>query len=371
MVDCLIIGGGAIGLSLAYELAGHDRRVHVVDRGQPGRQTSWAGAGILPPANWDTARNAYERLRGLSHQLHPQWSEALRQQTGIDNGYRRCGGIHVARGSGEAASLAAAMQQLQADGIRVQRLDRGELTQIEPALTSLRCKRPVRAAYLLPDEAQLRNPRHLKALLAACRQRGVEISGQVGVECLRVAGARVIGADSSAGLLQADQYCITTGAWTQRLLSTIHRQMAIRPWRGQMALLAAKPDLLRHVINEGPRYLVPRDDGRILAGSTVEDVGFDERTTPEAISQLVQFAVEVVPHLADATLEHSWAGLRPRTGDGLPFLGSAPPWENLWVAAGHFRSGLELSPVTAVVMSQLIREETPQVDLRPFRLDRE
>jgi glycine oxidase len=372
MVDVLIVGAGAVGLSLAYELSAHGLRVRVVDRDEPGRQASWAGAGILPAAaSRDTARDAYAALCGLSHQLHPQWAAALAEQTGLDTGYRPCGGIHVARGAGEAAALDASIEQLGQEGIRAEPLTLDALRELEPAVQPPGHPASIRAAHLVPDEAQLRNPRHLKALIAASQKRGVEITGQVDVHELRIVDARVSAIESSAGLLQADRICITTGAWTRRFLAEVGIQLHIRPWRGQIALLAGQAGLFRRILSEGPRYLVPRDDGLVVCGSTVEDVGFDNGTTPEAISDLVQFAVDLVPALQSARLERTWAGLRPGTGDGLPFLGPVPGVDNLWVAAGHFRSGLFLSPGTAVVMSQLIRGQVPEVDLRPFRLDRE
>ncbi len=372
MYDVLIVGAGAVGLSLAYELSAHRLQVRVVDRDEPGRQASWAGAGILPPAaSRDTAGDAYAALCGLSHQLHPVWAAALGQQTGLDTGYRPCGGIHVARRAGEAAARGASVEQLRQEGIRAQPLTLDALRALEPAVQPLGHPASIRAAYLLPDEAQLRNPRHLKALMAASRDRGVEITGQVEVQELRIVGSRVSAVETSAGPLRADRICITTGAWTRRLLAQGGIQLHIRPWRGQIALLAGPANLFRRILSEGPRYLVPRDDGLVVCGSTVEDVGFDNRTTPEAIAELVQFALDLVPALESSRLERSWAGLRPGTGDGLPFLGPVPGVDNLWVAAGHFRSGLFLSPATAVVMSQLIRGQVPEVDLRPFRLDRE
>jgi glycine oxidase len=145
---------------------------------------------------------------------------------------------------------------------------------------------------------------------------------------------------------------------------------AIRPIRGQIVLLQTDRATPRHIINDGPRYLVPRGDGRVLVGSTEEDVGFDKRTTADGVAGLLEFARTLLPALGTAQFEHSWAGLRPATADGRPYLGRIPGLENAFVAAGHFRSGLTLSPGTAVVMSQLIRDQTPSIDLAPFRLDR-
>ena len=153
MDDCLIVGAGVVGLSLAYELAGHGLRVRVVDRQEPGREASWAGAGILPPANRATATHPLEQLRGMSHRLHAEWAARLQDETGIDTGYRRCGGIYLARTVGETAALHGLASEFREQGIEVERLSADALAQLEPALIT-----SVRAAYLVPDEAQLRNP---------------------------------------------------------------------------------------------------------------------------------------------------------------------------------------------------------------------
>src|SRR5687768_3192644 len=176
MTDCLIVGAGVIGLSLAYELAIHGLRVRVIDRQEPGREASWAGAGILPPANFKTALHPLDQLRGLSHRLHVEWARQLRDETGIDTGYEPCGGLYLARTAGEAATLQGLARDLQQMDIAIERLSPAALAKLEPEITS-----SVRVAYLLPDEAQLRNPHHLRALVAACQQRGVSIVSGVDV----------------------------------------------------------------------------------------------------------------------------------------------------------------------------------------------
>ena len=370
MNDCLIIGGGVIGLSLAYELAGHGLRVQVIDRSEPAQEASWAGAGILPPANRKTATHPLDQLRGLSAELHPVWAERLRAETGIDTGYRRCGGIYIARSSGEAASLHGLVGLLHEEQIAVEPLSPGQLAQLEPGLAPLATTDQIKAAFLLPDESQLRNPRHLKALLATCRGRGVEICDHAEALSFDIAGGRVRGVETNRGIFSPDRICLTSGAWTQRLLAQFGIANGVLPIRGQMILFACDAPPLGRIINEGPRYIVPRDDGRVLVGSTEEEVGFDKRTTDEALAELTTLARDLVPALRNATIEHSWAGLRPATFDGLPYLGQVPDLENTFVAAGHFRSGLFLSPATAVVMSQLLRGETPDIDLTPFRISR-
>jgi glycine oxidase len=175
---------------------------------------------------------------------------------------------------------------------------------------------------------------------------------------------------TSGDPLKAHQYCFTAGAWTGQLLQRLSISTGILPIRGQMVLFRCELPPISRIVNIGSRYLVPRDDGHVLAGSTEEEVGFDKRTTEDAIAELTSFARELVPALREAPIERSWAGLRPGSFDGLPYLGPLPGLKNAFVAAGHFRTGLYLAPATAVVMSQLLLDEQPQIDLAPFRVGR-
>jgi glycine oxidase len=175
---------------------------------------------------------------------------------------------------------------------------------------------------------------------------------------------------TSLGTISADRFCIATGAWSAAIARRLGCKADIRPIRGQIVLLANARPVVNRIINEGPRYLVPRPDGRLLVGSTEEDVGFDRGTTAGAIGELLQFALGLVPELKQARMERSWAGLRPATRDGLPYLGRVPGLENAFMAAGHFRGGLQLSTGTAAVMSQLMQGRQPALELGAFRLDR-
>src|SRR5262245_27149315 len=383
MDDVLIIGGGVIGLSLAWDLAKHGSSVHVIDRGEPGREASWAGAGILPAAMVHASQHPYEQLRGLAWQLHGQWAAELKAQTGIDTGYRRCGGLHLARTPGEAAALAGWAEVLSAEGIAVQRLSAADVGELEPGLvhrgakltSASRARRTDRlwslsSAFLIPDEAQLRNPWHLRALARACEAAGVRISSQLGASEFLIRGEDLVELKTAAGNIGARQFCFTAGAWTGQILQRLGISTGILPVRGQMVLFHGHEPAIHRIINEGSRYLVPREDGRVLAGSTEEEVGFDKRTTEEAIADLADFARGLVPALCEAQIEQAWAGLRPCSFDGLPYLGPLPGLKNAFVAAGHFRSGLFLSTATAVVMSQLLRGQQPQIDLSPFCVGR-
>jgi glycine oxidase len=370
MLDCLIVGGGVIGLSLAWELTKRGRNVCVVDRGPPGREASWAGAGILPPATRRRAVHPLDQLRAASSELHPRWSAQLREKTGIDNGYRRCGGIYVARRPGEAAALAALAELWRDEEIEVEPLSTEQLAKIEPTLAPLAGSDKLRSAWLLPGEAQLRNPRHLQALLAACRGQGVEVLASCEVQAFDVERGRFAAVHTSTDTLLASDYCLCSGAWTRLLMEQLGIPSGIQPIRGQMVLFRTPQPLLSRIVNEGPRYLVPRDDGRLLAGSTEEEAGFDCSTTDEGVAGLRRFAVDLIPALAGAEVERTWAGLRPGTTDGMPYLGRIPGLENAYVAAGHFRSGIHLSPATAVEMAHLICGEPNEIDLSPFHIGR-
>lgn len=358
--DVVIVGGGVIGLSLAYELAGQGTSVRVLERGDFGREASWAGAGILPPGSLNGAETPQAKLRAFSHELWRKWSEALRSETGIDNGFVQCGGIAV---SVERSSedLSHEIDFWRTEGVAVEELTAERRSSLEPKLSE-----SISESYRLPQLAQVRNPRHLKALIAACEARGVDL----------VSGQQVIGfggpSDSPRSVLTvtdafpADTIGICGGAWTESLLQNYDLNLQIEPVRGQIVLLSLRSPVFRHVIECGSRYLVPRTDGRVLIGSTEEWVGFDKRNTAAGVAGLIEFGIGVVSKLAEATLERTWAGLRPGSADGSPFLAPIPGVDNLFIAAGHFRSGLQMSPGTAVVMAEMILGKTPTIDVTDF-----
>jgi glycine oxidase len=360
MQDVIIIGGGVIGLSLACELAREGLTVAVVDRGQMGQESSWAGAGILPPGNPRQAATPEARLRALSHVLWPEFSARLADLTGIDNGFRRCGGLEV-RFSGRSGELDDEIEAWRQEGVTVEPLSSRSIGEFENQLHP-----EVTSAYRLPEMGQVRNPRHLKALSALCDRQGVVLAP--GVEVLRFerSGTKIVAVETSSGKMSAAHFVIAGGAWSEKLLADVGCCGAVRPLRGQMVLLALPAAPIRHVVNIGHRYLVPRDDGRVLAGATEEVAGFEKRTTACGVGDLVKLAARLVPALARATFERAWSGLRPQSADGLPYLGGVPQFENLFAATGHFRAGLQLSPATALVLSQAILGRETAVPLAPY-----
>ncbi|QDT66025.1 glycine oxidase ThiO [Calycomorphotria hydatis] len=356
--DVAIIGGGVIGLTLALELSRRNRRVCVLDRHDFGREASWAGAGMLPPGDLETAKSPFDKLRGLSHDLWPELAERLHESTGTDTGYFRCGTLLLSVTTNERKLFPA--------GVRAEQCSQSELQKLVPGLSQ-----EFQSATYVPDQSQVRNPRHLKALLAACRSAGVELLPHTEVTGFETgASGQVSGLKTESDQISADQYCVTGGAWTGNLLNAVGVELPIKPIRGQIALLKLPERPFVPCIEDGSRYLVPRADGRVLVGSTQEDVGFDKSNTREAIDDLLQWAFATFPGLSAAEVEQTWAGLRPGSPDGLPFLDCIPDFENLFVAAGHFRDGLQKSPGTALLMSQLLLGEETAIPMDGYRIGR-
>lgn len=360
--DVLIIGGGVIGLTTAYRLAERGASVIVADRRQVGQEASWAGAGMLPPGHQPHHSDPEVRLRSYSHQMWPQLSAELKEKTGIDNGYLNCGSTEVFEDD------EALQHQLEAwfdEGITAQELNRSELERHVPELNT-----HFQRGVFLPDFGQARNPRHLKALSAACQQRGVEIIENISDVILSADPQNRVSVKTEDRHFSAGQICICAGSWTGRLLQTMDVSLPLHPVRGQIAQLKVPRLPFTCVIEQGRRYLVPRADGLILVGSTEEHVGYEKQTTAEGIAGLLTFCRSLVPDLGDAELVRSWAGLRPGSPDQLPFLGRLPEFENLYVGAGHFRSGLQMSPGTGSVLADLLLGQEPQISLDGLTVDR-
>ena len=373
MTDCCIIGGGIIGLSIARELAGRGLSVRVLARDASRDTASWAAAGIFPPAPDFAAASANDRLTAYSDRLHRTWAAELRAETGIDNELEPCGGLHLAGDDRGIARLRDAQSAWHSKGTRCNWLTGTELAVQEPALRAAVEQGRLQCGLLLPDEMRIRPPQHLAALHQSCRMRGVEIVPAADVRAIDVRDGRIEGvriARDSGGvateMIRSERYCLAAGAWSGDLAESLGLHIETRPIRGQIALLRLPEQLLTRVVNVGLEYLVPRDDGRLLVGSTIEDAGFDKATTPQVIERLIEFAHRLLGPLPGAVLEQSWAGLRPGSVDGRPFIGVAPACSNAFVAAGHFRAGLHQSTGTAVLLADLMTGRTPALDLAPF-----
>ncbi len=362
--EIVIVGAGVVGLTTALKLAERGVSVTLLDRQQVGREASWAGAGMLPPGNPAHAVTPEARLRSYSHGLWPEFAADLVDRTGIDTGYHICGAIEVCSHDQQDEFQQHDAQWL-SEGIRVERLSGPE---IQRHVADMHGR--FENAIFLPDFAQVRNPRYLKALKAACLQRGVEILEHVHALDIRQREDRISEVRIGARTLQFDKICLAAGAWSASLLQPFGVSIPVKPVRGQIVQLQLPAQPFRCVIELGRRYLVPRRDGLVLIGSTEEDAGFAKHTTTEGVAGLLDFAKSLVPALAHAEVVHTWAGLRPGSPDELPLLGPVPGFTNLFIGAGHFRSGLQMSPATGTILADLMLGQTPAISLEGLHADR-
>ena len=373
--DVLIVGGGVIGLSCGWELARRGRTVRVLERervGTPTGPASWAGAGMLPPASVDHAVRPLDRLRAFSHLRWDDWAAALEATADVDIGYERCGLVQMARHDGDGppptADPTAELLASQSPGVRWEPAEIGGPDGPPRAFD-------VYAAIRFPDAGQVRNPRLLKALRTACLNAGVDLREGAEVREALTDGRRVLGVRTKVGDEPAGAVLICGGAWAGGLLGTAGFRPPIEPVRGQMVLLRSETRPFRPILQVQSRYVVPRADGRTLVGATTEHVGFAPRTTLWGVDHLICFVRDVAPGLSDAEVECTWAGLRPGTPDGCPLLGPVPHpgggfYDNLHVAAGHTREGLQQSPGTATIVADLLESVAPAIPLDGFAPDR-
>ncbi len=347
-VDVQIVGAGVIGLSIAERLAGEGLSVRVLDAEGVGSGASGAAAGMLAPLSETAPGSTLRSLGTESLARFPELCARLEDETGIDPEWVESGLLHVARAGSEAEALRARFPDGPLAGQSgVEWLDRRELAGSEPALSP-----DFELGCLSPGEAHVRPPQLVRALAASARQRGVHIEAGVRVLGLRRERDRLLGVDSSEGPRDAAVTVIAAGAATPALLrgEPALPQVEIEPVRGQ--ILSLEPPLpKRRTICWGPDvYLVPKQDGSWVIGATEERVGFDRRVTAEGVARLLERARRVFPALAEATFGRAWAGLRPVSADGLPWVGPAAAVEGLWIAAGHGRNGVLLAPVTARIV---------------------
>jgi len=360
--DILIVGGGVIGLTCALRLRQAGASVVLVEAAKPGHEASWAGAGIVPPGNPARATDSLDRLRAVSSAAFESLSVELRDATGIDNGYHVCGGLELLT----RTDCDELTRLWNSEGIRYELLS--------PQTLAIDCPGAVapegRVAVLLPWMAQVRNPRHMQALAIAAAKIGVSIRPDTSVVGLLRDGDRIRGGVLADGTrVPANRTLVCGGAWTGTLLQTVGFDPKIHPVHGQMLLYKAAPNAVRRILIEDKRYLVPRQDGHILAGSTEEpQFGYEKRTTDGAKAEIRAFAESLVPQLKCVPIVHHWSGLRPASPDGMPSIGPVPGVEGLYVASGHHRAGIQLSPGTAMLAVDMLIHGGEL--WKPFRPDR-
>jgi glycine oxidase len=335
-----IIGGGVAGLSAAYELLLRGHGVTIADHRQPG-QSSWAGAGILCPLlpwNYDETVNL---LALTSMRTWPGWAADIARQSGLDPEFWACG-MEIRAANAIDSSLAWCRQH--------------DFPAIGKANDQL----------WLPSVGQVRNPRLIAALYAAISALGGEIMPDCEITGLKLESGKAVAAISRQAEYAADTFIWAGGAWAGQALGQIAPVPHIRPVRGQMLLYGPGSHTLDHILYREGLYLVPRKDGHLLAGSTIEYAGFEAGTTPEVLQRLHDAACNLLPELRGYEPVRSWAGLRPGSPDNIPLIDRLPDYDNVWLHTGHFRYGVTMAPASSRLLVELIRGEAPHLDPAPY-----
>ena len=338
--DVIIVGGGIIGLSLSIALRKRGASVLVVERGEPGREASHAAGGMLVDCPIETPK-ALQELASASASMYPEFAHELEIESGMKVDLRDNGTVLFL--SGEHARFAADFPK-------------ANLSQLEPAFAEAGWS--AAAVYLRERSV---DPRALTAAaVQTAKKRGVDVSSGDEVTAVHRSEGRVTGVKTVKTSFAAPKVVNCAGAWAGSIAPVA---LPTRPVKGQMlCLVMPSRSLLQHVVRSPKVYLIPRSDGRLLVGATVEEAGFDKRTVPATIQRQHQAALELLPKLRDAKMLEDWAGLRPGTPDGLPILGETEV-PGYYVATGHFRDGILLAPITAQVMALVMSGETPSYDL--------
>jgi len=359
-MDCIIIGAGIMGLFTARELAQAGMKVCVLDQSAVGRESSWAGGGILSPLYPWRYPEPVQHLARWSQQAYPELVETLLTDTGIDP-ERRESGLLVLGDS----ELVEAKAWAETYTTSMDILDNAQLRSLAPALAK-KLADSVEQSLWFEQIGQVRNPSLLKALTRDVLQRGVEIREQTRVDSLLIYGGKIQGVETSTGNIEADKVIACSGAWTHDLLQVTDLKVNVQPVKGQMLMYKASPELLKQIILNGDRYVIPRRDGRILIGSTLEHTGFDKSTSQQANDDLQHAAKQIIPALADYPVERHWAGLRPGTADGIPYIYADKKVDGLFVNSGHFRNGVVLAPASARLTADLVLQREPIIEPKFF-----
>jgi glycine oxidase len=357
--DGVIVGGGIIGASIALEIGRPGMRLVILDRQEPGREASWAAAGMLSPAPDSSASIPLVPLAQASLEMYAAFVEKIEGISGSTTGYRRDGTLEAFFGTGAETDRDELVAQHRRLGLEAEAICPAEARRIEPEIS-----REIGGAAWLRGEATV-SPRELmQALLTACRERGVEVRSHNEVRQVCSAGNRATGVKTLREFVSAGCVVIAAGCFSH-LLPGMARWAPTKPVRGQMAALRQTTGGLQRVLRSSRGYIVPREGGVVAVGSTLEDAGFEKKVTTGGIFKILAAALELAPHLADAEIIETWSGLRPDISDHLPVIGPAE-MEGLFFATGHYRNGILLAPITAKIVGELILRGRSSFDASAF-----
>jgi glycine oxidase len=364
--DILIVGGGVIGLSIARALSKKGcGRITILERGEIGKEASFAAAGMLAPQAETDASDEFFHFCSESNASYPQFAEELRDETGVDIELDRSGTLYLAFTEHDSAEIRRRYEWQKSARLEVEHLTAQETRKTEPFVSP-----DVLESLLFPNDRQVENRKLLHALRKFAEINGIGIRENTEVKNLSIDCGRITGVETGTEKFSAEIVVLATGAWTSLIKADSFFLPQIKPIRGQMMSFFNAQRMFSRVIYSPRGYLVPRADGRILAGATVEDAGFDKSVTDAGIALLRDHALEIAPSLVNLEIRESWANLRPFAADGLPVLGAIAGCENLFVATGHYRNGILLAPLTAKIMADKIVDGKDSDYLRSFGVRR-
>lgn len=353
----VIVGGGVIGLLTAFNLAAEVEQVVLCDRGALGQESSWAGGGIVSPLYPWRYSPAVTALAHWSQDFYPQLGERLFASTGVDPEVHTTG-LYWLDLEDEAEALAWAERE----GRPLSAVDISATYDAVPVLGA-----GFKRAIYMAGVANVRNPRLVKSLKAALQALpNVSIREHCEITGFSQEAGRITGVETTAGPIVGDRVVLTAGAWSGDLLRSLGLELPVEPVKGQMILYKCAEDFLPSMVLAKGRYAIPRRDGHILVGSTLEHAGYDKTPTDEALESLKASAVELLPALAGATPVAHWAGLRPGSPEGIPYIGEVPGWQGLWLNCGHYRNGLVLAPASCQLFADLLLGREPIIDPAPY-----
>ena len=366
--DVAIIGGGVIGLAVARALALRGvRDLLLIERLSLGAEASSAAAGMLAPQAEANRAHEFFYLTCQSRDMYPAFAAALLDETGIDIELETTGTLYLAFTGNDAEELQKRYEWQTKAGLPIEKLNAQAVRELEPAINE-----DVHAALKFPLDTQVENRRLISALTLANERLGVCMETGTAVTSLKIEHDRVSGVETSRGFISAEAVVIAGGAWSSLLGAGDKAlpQLRIKPVRGQMLCFQPGLPLARHVIYSPRGYVVPRRDGRLLAGSTSEHAGFEKQVTAAGVQQILAAALEISPRIASLPLTDAWAGLRPRAADTLPVLGPCAEIAGLYYATGHYRNGILLTPITGELIAGAIVDRTFPAALQIFSPDR-
>lgn len=357
-MEIVIVGGGVIGLLSALVLAQAGCQVTILEKNVGAVESSWAGGGIVSPMYPWRYSPAVTALAQLAQAEYPNLSQQLMSMTGIDIELNTCGMLMLEAVDQRDALVWGKQYQQQMMSLLAE-----EISQLSPLLANFK------AGIWLPNIANVRNPRLLTALMQAVTQLGVRYINHTDIVHWHQKNNRINVIECSLGeKYTADAFVIAAGAWTGKILNTVAISMPVKPIKGQMLLYKLPEQILKQIVLHQGHYLIPRLDGHILCGSTIEDTGFEKQTTDEALVLLKKSAECIMPLLSQYQPIKQWAGLRPASPNGIPYIGRVPQFSNLWVNAGQFRNGLVLAPASAKLLADLMLGNTPCISPEPYQI---